>query len=141
MGFEYNTVDAFWYRWTDEQLKDLVDYSSQFGVKIWLWRHGRDMRDPQKRKELFERCHRLGVVGLKLDAFSHESKEFIDLYQACLKEAAEYKLMLNIHGSNKPAGEVRTWPNEMSREGIRGLEYGKNQYEWSTLNTTLPFTR
>lgn len=141
LGFEYNTVDAFWYRWTDEQLKDLVDYSSQFGVKIWLWRHGRDMRDPQKRKKLFERCHRLGVVGLKLDAFSHESKEFIDLYQACLKEAAEYKLMLNIYGSNKPAGEVRTWPNEMSREGIRGLEYGKNQYEWSTHNTTLPFTR
>ena len=141
LGFEYNTVDAFWYRWTDEQLKELVDYSAQFGVKIWLWRHGRDMRDPKKRRELFERCHRLGVVGLKLDAFSHESKEFVDLYQSCLKEAAEYKLMLNIHGSNKPTGEVRTWPNEMSREGIRGLEYGKNQYEWSTHNTTLPFTR
>lgn len=141
LGFEYNTVDAFWYRWTDEQLKELVDYSARYGVKIWLWRHGRDVRDPQKRRELFERCHRLGVVGLKLDAFSHESKEFIDLYQACLKEAAEYKLMLNIHGSNKPAGEVRTWPNEMSREGIRGLEYGKKQYEWSTHNTTLPFTR
>ena len=43
--------------------------------------------------------------------------------------------MLNIHGSNKPAGEVRSWPNEMSREGIRGLEYGKKQYEWSTHNT------
>lgn len=141
LGFEYNTVDAFWYRWTDEQLKDLVDYSAQYGVKIWLWRHGRDMRDPQKRKELFARCRRLGIAGLKLDAFSHESKEFIDLYQACLKEAAEHKLMLNIHGSNKTAGEVRTWPNEMSREGIRGLEYGKNQYEWSMHNTTLPFSR
>lgn len=141
LGYEYNTVDAFWYRWTDEQLKDLVDYSAKCGVKVWLWRHGRDVRDPEKRKALFERCHRLGIVGLKLDAFSHESKEFIDLYQACLKEAAEYKLMLNIHGSNKPAGEVRTWPNEMSREGIRGLEYGKKQYEWSTHNTTLPFTR
>lgn len=141
LGFEYNTVDAFWYRWTDEQLKDLVDYSAQYGVKIWLWRHGRDMRDPQKRKELFAHCRRLGIAGLKLDAFSHESKEFIDLYQACLKEAAEHKLMLNIHGSNKTAGEVRTWPNEMSREGIRGLEYGKNQYEWSMHNTTLSFSR
>lgn len=141
LGFEYNTVDAFWYRWTDEQLKDLVDYSAQYGVKVWLWRHGRDVRDPKKRRELFERCCRLGIVGLKLDAFSHESKEFIDLYQACLKEAAEHKLMLNIHGSNKPAGEVRTWPNEMSKEGIRGLEYGKKQFEWSTHNTTLPFTR
>lgn len=123
------------------QIKELVDYSAQFGVKIWLWRHGRDLRDPQKRKEFFDRCQRLGVVGVKLDAFSHESKEFIDLYQACLKEAAEHKLMLNIHGSDKPTGEVRSWPNEMSREGIRGLEYGKNQYEWATHNTTLPFTR
>lgn len=141
LGFEYNTVDAFWYRWTDEQIKDLVDYSAQYGVKIWLWRHGRDVRDPGKRKELFERCNRLGVVGLKLDAFSHESKEFIDLYQACLREAAEHKLMLNIHGSNKPTGEVRSWPNEMSREGIQGLEYGKHQFSWSRHNTTLPFTR
>ena len=141
LGFEYNTVDAFWYRWTDMQIKELVDYSAQFGVKIWLWRHGRDLRDPQKRKEFFDRCQRLGIVGVKLDAFSHESKEFIDLYQACLKEAAEHKLMLNIHGSDKPTGEVRSWPNEMSREGIRGLEYGKNQYEWATHNTTLPFTR
>lgn len=141
LGFEYNTVDAFWYRWTDEQIKDLVDYSAQFGVKVWLWRHGRDVRDPKERKELFERCNRLGVVGLKLDAFSHESKEFIDLYQSCLREAAEHKLMLNIHGSNKPTGEVRTWPNEMTREGIRGLEYGRNQYAWAKHNTTLPFTR
>ncbi|HET9571169.1 MAG TPA: glycoside hydrolase family 97 N-terminal domain-containing protein [Bacteroidales bacterium] len=141
LGFEYNTVDAFWSRWTDEQIKELVDYSAQFGVKIWLWRHGRDVSDPQARKELFDRCQRLGVVGLKLDAFSHESKEFIDLYQACLKEAAEHHLMLNIHGSNKPTGEVRTWPNEMTREAIRGLENGKNQYTWATHNTTLPFTR
>lgn len=141
LGFEYNTVDAFWGRWTDEQIKDLVDYSAQFGVKVWLWRHGRNVRDFEDRKKLFERCSRLGVVGLKLDAFSHESKEFIDLYQSCLREAAEHKLMLNIHGSNKPAGEVRTWPNEMTREGIRGLEYGKNQYSWARHNTTLPFTR
>jgi alpha-glucosidase len=141
LGFEYNTVDAFWNRWTDGQIKDLVDYSAQRGVKVWLWRHGRDVRDAAKRKELFDRCNRLGVVGLKLDAFSHESKEFIDLYQSCLREAAEHKLMLNIHGSNKPAGELRTWPNEMTREGIRGLEYGRNQYAWARHNTTLPFTR
>jgi len=141
LGFEYNTVDAFWYRWTDEQIKDLVDYSAEHGVKIWLWRHGRDVRDPVRRKELFERCARLGVVGLKLDAFSHEAKEFIDLYESCLREAAELKLMLNIHGSNKPSGEIRTWPNELTREGIYGLEYGRNTFAWAQHNATLPFTR
>ena len=141
LGFEHNVIDAFWYRWTDEQIKDLVDYSAEQGVKVWLWRHGRDVRDPVARKELFERCARLGVVGLKLDAFSHEAKEFIDLYQSCLREAAELKLMLNIHGSNKPTGEIRTWPNELTREGIRGMEYARSSFSWAQHNATLPFTR
>jgi len=141
LGFEYNTVDAFWSRWTDTQIKDLVDYSAKHGVKIWLWQHGRNIKDREERRQFFKRCHDLGVVGVKLDAFSNESKEFIDLYQDCLQDAAEFKLMVNFHGNNKPSGESRTWPNEMTREGIRGLEYGKNQDAWAVHNTTLPFTR
>jgi alpha-glucosidase len=56
-------------------------------------------------------------------------------------DAAEYKLMVNFHGANKPTGEPRTYPNEMTREGILGLEYNK----WSDIPpshyATLPFTR
>jgi alpha-glucosidase len=141
LGFEYNVVDAYWYRWTDEQIRDLVDYSKERGVAVWLWRHGRDVRDPEKRRAFFKRCQDLGIVGVKLDAFSNESKEFIDLYQACLRDAAEFKLMLNIHGSNKPAGESRTWPNEMTREGIRGLEYSGSASAHARHDATLPFTR
>lgn len=141
LGFEYNTVDAFWSRWTDEQLKDLVSYSEAQGVKIWLWQHGRHIKDREQRRKFFRRCQELGVAGVKLDAFSHESKEFIDLYQDCLRDAAEFKLMVNFHGNNKPAGEARTWPNEMTREGIRGLEYGRSQANWAQHNATLPFTR
>jgi alpha-glucosidase len=48
--------------------------------------------------------------------------------------------MLEFHGANKPAGESRTWPNEMTREAIRGLEYRSLSLR-STHNTTLPFTR
>lgn len=79
LDFEYNVVDAFWYRWTDEQISDLVSYSKERGVGVWLWRHGRDVKDPVKRRDFFKRCHDLGIVGVKLDAFSNESKEFIDL--------------------------------------------------------------
>ncbi|WP_439484356.1 glycoside hydrolase family 97 catalytic domain-containing protein [Cyclobacterium plantarum] len=141
LGFEYNTVDAFWSRWTDDDIRELVSYSAEHGVKIWLWRHGRDIKDPLERRDFFRRCKDLGIVGVKLDAFSNESKEFIDLYQDCLKDAAEFELMVNFHGNNKPTGESRTWPNEMTREGIRGLEYGRSQHSWATHNTTLPFTR
>jgi alpha-glucosidase len=48
--------------------------------------------------------------------------------------------MVEFHGANKPAGESRTWPNELSREAIRGLEYRSMNLR-SVHNTTLPFTR
>ena len=46
--------------------------------------------------------------------------------------------MLDFHGANKPAGEARTWPNEIVREGLRGFEW---RGPWAVHNTTLPFTR
>lgn len=142
LGFEYNVVDAFWGDWTDEQIRDLVEYSKARKVGVWLWRHGRDVKNPAERRAFFKRCHDLGIVGVKLDAFSHESKEFIDLYQACYRDAAEFKLMLDIHGSDKPTGESRTWPNEMTREAIYGLEHRKSMTNsWALHNATLPFTR
>jgi alpha-glucosidase len=64
----------------------------------------------------------------------------IDLYQAALRDSAACRLMVDFHGANKPAGESRTWPNEMTREGILGLEH-RNMQEWPRHNTTLPFTR
>jgi hypothetical protein len=37
-------------------------------------------------------------------------------------EATRYPLPA--HGCNKPTGLEYTWPHEMSREGIRGMEFG-----------------
>ena len=48
--------------------------------------------------------------------------------------------MINFHGSNKPAGESKTWPNEMTREGIYGLEHRK-VVAWGEFNATFPFVR
>jgi alpha-glucosidase len=79
-------------------------------------------------------------VGAKIDFFDHEAKEVIDLYQAILRSAAEHKIMVEFHGANKPSGESRAWPNELSREAIRGLEYRSMNLR-SVHNTTLPFTR
>ena len=31
--------------------------------------------------------------------------------------------MVAFHGANKPTGEARTWPNELTREGVFGLEH------------------
>lgn len=140
LGFEYNLVEGFWQKWPETQLKELVDFSRQHKVGIWLWKHSRALRTAEDRRKFFKVCNDAGVVGAKIDFFDHEAKEIIDLYQVLLKESAEAKIMVEFHGSNKPAGEARTWPNEMTREGIRGLEY-RNMETRARHNTTLPFTR
>jgi alpha-glucosidase len=140
LGFEYNILEGFWRRWDDAQLNELVDYGKQKGVGIWLWRHSKELRDPDTRHAFFKKCHDLGIAGVKLDFFDHEAKEIIDYYQTLLRETAENKLLVNFHGANKPTGESRTWPNELVREGVRGMESSRLK-ERARHNTTLPFTR
>jgi alpha-glucosidase len=51
-------------------------------------------------------------------------------------------MLVDFHGGQKPASMTRTWPNLISTEGVRGMEWSK----WSAAtepkhNVTLPFTR
>jgi alpha-glucosidase len=140
LGFEHQVVEGTWRRWSDEQLKELVDYSKARGVSIWVWIHSKDQHDAGERRRLFERLHGVGIAGIKVDFFDHEAREVVDLYEAILKDAAETQLLVDFHGANKPTGMERTWPNEMTREGVRGLEY-RSTPGWAVHNTTIPFTR
>ncbi len=139
LGFEYQVVEGFWAKWSQSELKDLIDYSRSQGVGIWLWKHSRDLRDPVNRRKFFQLCRDAGAAGVKLDFYDHEAKEVVELYEASLKEAAEYKLLVNFHGANKPTGESRTFPNELTREAIRGMESRKTLR--AQHDATLPFTR
>jgi alpha-glucosidase len=140
LGFEYNVLEGFWRRWTNEQLGELVRDSRAHGVGIWLWIHSKELRTPEAQRAFFERCRDVGAVGAKIDFFDHEAKEVVDLYPALLREAARAHILVDFHGANKPTGESRTWPNELGREGVYGLEH-KGMKEWARHNTTLPFTR
>jgi alpha-glucosidase len=140
LGFEHHVIEGFWRRWSDEELRDLVDHSREHGVGLWFWRHSRELRTPEARKEFFSRLQSLGVAGAKIDFFDHEHREIVDLYPALLEEAARHRIMVNFHGSNKPTGEPRTWPNELIRESVRGMESSRLRARASH-NTTLPFTR
>ena len=140
LGFEYNVVEGFWQRWPESQMRELADYSRQQNVGLWFWKHRRDLGTAEARENFFSLLSRLGVVGAKIDFFDHEAKEIIDLYQSLLRISAQHKIMVEFHGANKPAGESRMWPNELTREAVRGLEYRSMSLR-SKHNTTLPFTR
>ena len=140
LGFEYHVIEGFWSRWSDEQIKELVDYSRQRGVGLWFWKHSRQLRTPETRAEFFRKLHDLGVVGAKIDFFDHEHQEVVDLYPTLLREAGRQQVMVNFHGANKPTGDSRTWPNELVREGVRGMESSRLK-ERARHDVTLPFTR
>ncbi len=140
LGFEYNVIEGFWSKWTPAQRKEVVDYSRQQGVGVWFWKHSKDLRTPEAREEFFKMLHDLGVTGAKIDFFDHEAKEVIDLYEALLEKAAKYQILVVLHGANKPTGRQRTWPNELVREAIRGMESSALK-ERARHETILPFTR
>jgi alpha-glucosidase len=139
LGFEYQVVEGFWTRWPPEDLKAVIDYSKGLGVDLILWKHSNALRSPESQTAFFELISKAGAAGAKIDFFDHEAKEVVDLYEQMLRGAAAYKLVLNFHGANKPTGESRTYPNELTREGIRGMESRRNPR--AQHHATLPFTR
>ena len=140
LGFEHNILEGFWTKWSDDQLRELVNYSKRKNVGIWLWKHSKNLRDPKSRDSFFRHCEELGVAGAKIDFFDHEAKEVIDLYQTLLEEGAKHHILLDFHGANKPTGQSRTWPNELTREAVKGMET-RNLMDRATHETTIPFTR
>jgi alpha-glucosidase len=140
LGFEHHVIEGFWSGWSMEERRELIDFSRRQGVGLWFWRHTRELRTPQAREQFFSMCADLGVAGVKLDFLDHEAKEVIDLYEDLCRDAARHKLLINFHGANKPTGRNRTWPNELVREAVKGME-GSRVTQRAALQTTLPFTR
>jgi alpha-glucosidase len=74
----------------------------------------------------------------------HHGQYMVRHYRAVVEEAARHHIMLDVHEPIKDTGIRRTYPNMMTREGARGMEYnawggeGGNPPEHETI---LPFTR
>ena len=149
LGFEYSLVDDGWKEWNNpwKTAESLCRRAASKNVGVWLWVHSQDIIDPAgdyaTMREYFDRVAAIGAVGLKIDFMNGESKELIDFEIAALKQAADRKLMINFHGCHCSTGESRTYPNEMTREGIRGIEVNKMKEGPLTAshNAALPFTR
>jgi alpha-glucosidase len=158
LNCEYLLVDAGWrserWGWLKDggdpwaRLDELCRYAAQRNVDIFLWhaypqgrKDGPGLTSRADRMDFLQRCRSAGVKGVKIDFFNSESKEVVDVYEDILRMTAEHRLMVNFHGANKPTGQTRTWPHEITREGIREQEY----LLWGQLPlhhyAALPFTR
>jgi len=146
LGFEYYLVDEGWSEWPDAwtALKSVSDYAKTQGVKVWIWAHSREVADTQARREYFRRAAERGVVGVKIDFPEPANHWWSTWYRDAARDAASYRLLVDFHGAVKPTGMERTWPNELTREGVRGHEYHMTRYQRilePQHDTILPFTR
>ncbi len=150
LGFEYYLVDEGWERWRDngrngwDCLREVCDYAKTQGVKVWCWVNSNEVPDAARRTNFLDHALAAGVVGVKIDFQPEANVRWVNWYEETLRDAAARHLMIDFHGADKPVGLERTWPNEITRESIRGHEYQILRYH-RTLppqhDTILPFTR
>jgi alpha-glucosidase len=134
MGWEYFLVDANWNHMKNGSMEDLAAYAETKNVGLLLWynsggKHNvvteepRNLMDnPEARRAEFERISQLGIKGVKVDFFQSDKQEIIKQYTDILKDAADFKILVNFHGCTIPKGWRRTWPNLVSMESVRGEE-------------------
>ena len=100
--------------------------------------------------KVFMMYHNLGIKtvktgyagAIKTKGQFHHGQYMVNHYRKVIEKAAKYQIMINAHEPIKPTGIRRTYPNMMTREGARGMEWNA----WSSGNppeyyTILPFTR
>jgi alpha-glucosidase len=103
-------------------LKEFADYAKTKNVGLMVWEHYNRLKTLSDRETFFSNVGKAGAVGVKLDFMDAESHDRLEFYRSCLELGAKHKIQVNFHGANKPAGEERTWPNGLTREGIYGME-------------------
>ncbi|MCU6794531.1 glycoside hydrolase family 97 protein [Paenibacillus sp. WQ 127069] len=145
MGWEYSLVDGGWDREESTvNVPELIRHAEAKGVGIWVWTHFKGLQEEETCRSKMALWSGWGVKGVKVDFFDSDAQERIQVYDMIAEIALEHKLMINYHGSSKPSGEQRRWPHVMTREGIFGAEYWKNQLNEgpnAVHNCTVPFTR
>ena len=146
-GIEYIILDEGWYVLGDVldivpevDVQELINYgkSKNVGVILWVTWSSLD----QKLIEALDTFKSWGAKGLKVDFMQRDDQWMVNYYERVARECAKRELLVDFHGSYKPAGLRRTYPNVLTREGVKGAENNKwADYITPEHNLTLPFIR
>lgn len=134
-GWAKNTYDPFTPNPTID-LQGLIKYAEERNVKIVLWLTWLAV---ENNFSLFKTFADWGVAGVKIDFMDRSDQWMVNYYERVAKEAAKHKLFVDFHGSFKPAGLERRYPNVLSYEGVLGMEQGGNCKPANSIY--LPFMR
>ncbi len=138
----------------DYDLKEVVRYAKEKGVEIIM--HHETSAAPRTYEQQLDTAFRLmeslgihsvktGYVGKLIpEGEYHHGQWMVNHYRKVLVEAAAHQIAINAHEPIKATGIRRTWPNAISREGLRGQEFNAWSVERGNPPEHLPvvaFTR
>lgn len=150
-GIEYVILDEGWsvngeadlFQVVPEiDLEMLVQYASErnVGLILWAgyWAFDRDM------EEVCRHYSQMGIKGFKVDFMDRDDQYMTAFHTRAAQTTAKYKLLVDFHGTYKPVGLHRTYPNVINYEGVHGLEQMKwatSKVDQVTYDVTVPFIR
>lgn len=150
-GIEYVILDEGWsvegkadlFQIVPEiNLPEIIRYATERNVGIILWAgyyaFDRDM------EAVCKHYADMGVKGFKIDFMDRDDQYMIDFNRRAAETGARHKLLIDLHGTSKPTGLQRTYPNTINFEGVFGLEemkWAQPGTDMVTYDVTMPFIR
>jgi len=146
-GIEYIILDEGWYKSgtvlesvSEINVPELCKYGESKNVGVILWVVWKTFWD--KIDEAVALYEKWGVKGVKVDFMQRDDQKVVNFYYEAARKTAEHHLLIDFHGAYKPDGLQRTYPNALTREGVRGMENDKWERNITPEHdVTLPFTR
>jgi alpha-glucosidase len=123
-------------------LEELTAYAAKknVGLILWAgyWAFNRDM------EKVCKHYSEMGIKGFKVDFMDRDDQAMVDFHHRAAQMTAKYKLMIDFHGTYKPTGLNRTYPNVINFEGVHGLEqlkWAPGEIDQVTYDVTFPYIR
>jgi len=158
MKWEYMLIDANWDKFIGyEKMADFVKKAASKNVGVILWYNTNGpwndapmgpkdkMHEREVRRQEFAKLKEMGVKGVKVDFFAGDKQATMKFYLEIFKDAADFGILVNCHGATVPRGWQRTYPNLVTMEAVKGMEYCTFEQRNTDLEAqhccVLPFTR
>ena len=147
-GIEYVILDEGWTKSTMEILDfnpmidvpEIISYGKERGVELILWVLWKPL--DANMIPILETYKSWGVAGIKVDFMQRNDQYMVNSYERIAEVCANLELLVDFHGSFKPSGLRRMYPNVINYEGVKGTENNKWSRDISPEhNVTIPFIR
>ena len=126
-GIEYVIFDEGWTESLDiwkfsprVDVPRLIDYANKKGVGIILWMAWAQVYGEEEK--VAAHFARLGAKGFKIDFMDRGDAECERFLWAFAEACRKHKMLVDYHGTHRPTGLSRAYPNVLNFEGVHGLE-------------------